>query len=102
MKIIKIRIVFTSPPGNNEILPKNETPFSEKICGLFKAKLRLILQEGNEEGLFEIADIELTLSALMFMAEFIRIRWILHHTEQECDAIVDEMNRIILSGLSKR
>lgn len=77
-------------------------PIVEKIRELFKAKLRLILQEGLEQGLFDIDDVELTLLALMAMAEFVRIRWLLQHPESECDTIVDEMNRIILSGLIKR
>lgn len=77
-------------------------PIVEKIRELFKEKLRLILQEGRERGVFNLADLELTLSALMSMAEFVRIRWLLQYTERECDAIVEEMNRIILSGLLKR
>ncbi|GAB4380554.1 MAG: TetR/AcrR family transcriptional regulator [Calditrichia bacterium] len=77
-------------------------PIVEKIRELFKAKLRRILQEGLEQGLFAIDDVELTLTTIMSMTEFVRIRWILQQPETECDKIVDEMNRIFLSGLIKR
>jgi AcrR family transcriptional regulator len=77
-------------------------PIVDKIRLLLKDRLRVILKEGKEQGVFNIENEELTLDALMEMANFIRMRWLIFHDEKRCDQIVREMNRIVLDGLKVR
>jgi len=77
-------------------------PIVDKIRYLFKDKLRAILIEGKKQDIFSMEDEEMTLNALMEMANFIRIRWLIFQDEKLCDQIVKEMNRIVLFGLKVR
>ncbi len=90
-----------APIGFIEYSPHGR-PVVEKIRQLFKEKLKAILAEGIKQGVFYIEDTELTLNTIMEMANFIRIRWLINHDEEQCDKIVEEMNRIVLNGLIAR
>jgi len=77
-------------------------PIVKKLSELFQEKLRPVLEEGIQEGIFKIDDMEATLAAISFLLEFLDIDWIRHYEKDLRDRIIEVINNIILNGLKRR
>lgn len=61
-----------------------------------------MLTAGQQEGVFEFADLENIANTLVFMTEFLNLDWMHRYPESLRDQIVDIMIEIILNGLKRR
>jgi len=77
-------------------------PIVKKLSELFQEKLRPVLEEGIQDGIFEIDDMEATLAAFSFLLEFLNIDWIRHYEKDLRDRTIDVINNILLNGLKRR
>lgn len=77
-------------------------PIVEAINKSFTEKLRPLLLEGKEGGLFDFKDVEVTTSTLVFMTDFLNLEWIRLQPEKIRDQVVERMIEIVLNGLKRR
>ncbi|MEE9169040.1 MAG: hypothetical protein V3U73_04705, partial [bacterium] len=64
--------------------------------------LRPMLESGKREGIFQLKDEEATVSALVFMSDFLNLDWMHRYPEKMRDRVVEHMIQIILNGLKRR
>lgn len=77
-------------------------PIVQKINSLFRDKMLPLLISGREEGIFDFEDADITVSALVFMTDFLNFEWMHHNPERVRDQIVETTIEIILKGLKRR
>lgn len=87
-------LMYDSSPHGKPIVDAINKSFAEKICPLLLA--------GKAEGLFNFEDVNVTVSTLVFMTDFLNLEWIRAHSEKNRDRIVKRMIDIVLNGLRRR
>ncbi len=89
------------PPALYEHSPHGR-PIVDKINQMLAGKLRPMLESGKREGIFQLKDEEATVSALVFMSDFLNLDWMHRYPEKMRDRVVEHMIQIILNGLKRR
>ncbi len=87
-------LMYDHSPHGKPIVEAINKSFAEKLCPLLLA--------GKEEGLFDFKDVDVTVSTLVFMTDFLNIEWMRLHSEKIRDQIVERMIDIVLNGLRRR
>lgn len=77
-------------------------PIVEAINKSFAEKLRPLLLSGKEEDLFSFEDLDVTVSAMVFMTDFLNLEWMRQYPEKIRNRVVDRMIDILLNGLRRR
>ena len=77
-------------------------PIVHKINQMVAEKLRPLLEAGQKEGIFQFEDEQSTVSALVFMTDFLNLDWMHRHPERMRDRVVENMIQMILNGLKRR
>jgi len=77
-------------------------PIVEAINKSFAEKLRPLLLAGKEEDLFSFEDLDVTVSAMVFMTDFLNLEWMRQYPEKIRNRVVDRMIDILLNGLRRR
>ena len=77
-------------------------PIIDKMRQLFKAKLVILIQEGQRTGAFRSADPQHLAETLSFMMEFMSLDWMHFYPEPQRDRAVTTMIEIIVNGLKRR
>jgi AcrR family transcriptional regulator len=76
-------------------------PIIEKINDFFREKLKPLLQEGKEEGIFYYSEEEITVTAIVVMTDFLNLDWMRRFPEDVRDKTVDKVIEIILNGIRR-
>ncbi len=77
-------------------------PIIGKIRTIVMEKLKTILVDGQNEGIFEFENVDTVVSAIALMREFVNLNWIEVFNPDEREAIMHTVNEIIIKGISRR
>lgn len=87
-------LMYDSSPHGKPIVEAINKSFAEKLCPLLLA--------GKQNGLFDFIDVDVTVSTLVFMTDFLNLEWMRLHPEKIRDQVVERMIDIVLNGLRRK
>lgn len=87
-------LMYDSSPHGKPIVEAINKSFAEKLCPLLLAAKR--------EGLFDFEDVDITVSTIVFMTDFLNLEWMRQYPDKIRDQVVSRMIDILLNGLRRR